>query len=210
MCACDLHRAHAHVLYESPVTYDLRPCVSVCVGGCWTRTHGHADFRRDEASSDEAERSASLRKESRSGSGVGGGGGKRKRSLSALKPGDLDGDSVEEVMVLSSDENEHGEDNDMLFANALGSRTPRQRDDTEKVSGRGKGVGGVSPEMMRPSKKMKKVKHTVVVEDAAAAGEEEEMMFGGDENKGSGGKNKGRKGKKANQHALFDADAFHR
>ena len=168
---------------------------------------GHSDLRRDKASSDEAERSASLRKESRSGSGVGGGGGKRKRSLSALKPGDLDGDSVEEVMVLSSDENEHGEDNDMLFANG-GSHTPRQRDGTEKVSGRGKGVGGVSPEMMRPSKKMKKVKHTVVVEDAAAAGEEEEMMFGGGENKGSGGKNKVRKGEKAIQHALFDADAF--
>ena len=179
---------------------------------------GHADSRRDEASSDEAERArdhghnAVIRKESRGG----GGGGKRTRSLSALKPGDLDGDSVEEVVVLSSDENEHGEENDMLFANAmLGSRTPRQRDGTEKAGGRGKGQGGVSPgRMMRPSKKMKKVKQTVVVEDAAAAAaeEEEEMMFGGDENdQGSGGgKKKGRKGKKANQHALIDADAFHR
>ena len=182
---------------------------------------GDADSRRDEASSDEAERarddghrdyghiadghSAVIRKESRGGGG-GGGGGKRKRSLSVLKPGDLDGDSVEEVVVLSSDENEHGEDNDMLFASALlGSRTPRQRDGTEKAGGRGKSEGGVSPGMMRPSKKMKQVKQTVAVEDV-------EMMFGGDENdQGSGGgKKKGRKGKKANQHALIDADAFHR
>ena len=76
----------------------------------------HTDSRRAEA--------ASKAQGKKARANDGGGGGKRKRSLSSLKPGDLDGDSVEEVGMSSEDE--HGEDNDLLLGDGVvGSRHER-------------------------------------------------------------------------------------
>ena len=164
----------------------------------------HTDSRRAEA--------ASKAQGKKARANDGGGGGKRKRSLSSLKPGDLDGDSVEEVGMSSEDE--HGEDNDLLLGDGVvGSRHARAGGGASQgVGGRGKGGGGLSPGA-RPSKKSKKGKQDVEEEEDVAIEEDEEMFGWGDaDEQGASGRKKGRKGKKGspNTHALVDADAFHR
>jgi hypothetical protein len=114
---------------------------------------------------------------------------KKKRRLSELKPGDLDGDSVEEVVVLSDDcDNEEQ-------GGGLSMRGTKQR-----------GTGGDVGE--RPFKKMKKVGNAAELErrEAVEEGDSEIEGLG----QGEAGKGGGKKKKRNSKAPLADADAFHR